>query len=378
MYTRLIQLPARKSFFLFGPRGTGKSTWVQTAFPKAVYLDLLDAELYTRFLAAPNRLAQFIPEGFHDWVILDEIQRVPQLLNEVHRLIETAHLRFVLTGSSARSLRRRGVNLLGGRALTHTLYPLTSHELGRDFDLARYLKVGGLPAIYHEGHAKAYLESYVATYLREEIQQEGLTRNLSAFARFLEAASFSQASLLNVSSVARECAVERKVVEQYFGIVEDLLLGFRVPVLTKKAKRRMAEHPKFYFFDVGVYQTLRPRGPLDVGQEINGPALETLLVQELRAANAYAQLGYAFYYWRTSTQAEVDVVLYGPRGLHAFEVTLAKTVRQEDTRALKLFLADYPMAKAYLVYGGERRLHDGPIQILPITACLAALPDLLQ
>ena len=377
MYSRLLTPPKEKSFFLFGPRGTGKSTWVKTTFPEAVYLDLLDSGLYTELLAQPARIRNYISTDRKRWIVIDEVQRIPELLNEVHRLIEDQQLRFILTGSSARSLRKRGVNLLAGRALTYSMHPLTSVELGTDFELSHFLDYGGLPSVMQEAAPKAYLESYVSTYLREEIQQEGLTRNLGAFSRFLEAASFSQGQVLNISAVSRECAIERKVVENYFGILDDLLLSCRLPVFTKKAKRKMVQHQKFYFFDVGVYQTLRPRGPLDRPSEIDGAALETLFLQELIAYNAYLDLGYRLFYWRTQAGREVDFVLYGEKGIKAFEVKLAAKVRKEDTKGLKAFLADYPMAKAYLIYCGERAMRDDGIEILPIEACLPGLPDLL-
>jgi len=378
MYSRLIHPPEGKSFFLFGPRGTGKTTWVKTAFPKAVYVDLLEAELFNNLLANPQRMENLIPEGFKDWIIIDEVQRVPELLNEVHRLIEKYKYKFILTGSSARKIKRKGQNLLAGRALTYYMHPLTVSELGKDFNLVHSLKYGQLPSVYIEKDPKAYLESYVKTYLEEEIQQEGLTRNLARFARFLEAASFSQGSILNISSVARDCSVERKVVENYFSILEDLLMAYRVPVFTKKAKRRMISHPKFYFFDVGVYRTLRPAGPLDMPEEIEGTSLETLLFQELNAANTDYGLGYKIYYWRTAGNAEVDFVLYGDKGMRAFEIKRTARVSGVMLKGLKSFLRDYPISKAYFIYGGSREMRDGRISILPIENALRRLPELLS
>lgn len=378
MYSRILSPPKNKSFFLFGPRGTGKTTWVKSAFPKAIFIDLLESEIYNDLLANPQRLETFIPKDFKNWVIIDEVQRVPELLNEIHRLIEKKQCVFVLTGSSARKLRKKGVNLLAGRALTYSFHQLTAIELAKDFNLAHSLKFGQLPCVYTEKDPKAYLESYVETYLREEIQQEGLTRNLSAFSRFLEAASFSQGSVLNTSGVARECAVERKVVENYFSILEDLLIGRRLPVFTKKAKRRMVSHHKFYFFDVGVYRTIRPSGPLDMPEEMEGLAFETLVFQELRAINDYLRLGYELYYWHTSNQVEVDFVLYGNKGLKAFEVKRTGRLQENMLRGLKAFLKDYPSAKAYLIYGGTRRLYEGKITILPVQEALLTLPDILK
>ena len=378
MYSRLIKPPERKSFFLFGPRGTGKSSWVKDTFPKALYLDLLEAELFNDLLASPHRLENLIPKNFSDWIVLDEVQKIPDLLNEVHRLIEQYKYKFILTGSSARKIRKRGTNLLAGRALTYSLYPLTAAELGGDFDLGHSLQYGHLPSACTEPDSKRYLESYVRTYLREEIQQEGLTRNLGAFSRFLEAASFSQGSILNISTVARECAVERKVVENYFSILEDLLLACQIPVFTKRAKRRLVAHPKFYFFDVGIYRTLRPMGPLDRPEEAEGAAFETLLFQELRAVNDYLNLGYQIYYWRTSNDAEVDFVLYGSKGILAFEVKRTGRIRSQDLSGLKSFRKDYPMAKTFLVYGGEKRMRDGEIDIIPMKNCLKNLSSLLE
>ncbi len=378
MYSRLIEPPKNKSFFLFGPRGTGKTTWVKSKFTKALYLDLLEAELFNDLLANPQRLEQLIPKHFNDWVIIDEVQRVPELLNEVHRLIEKSRCKFILTGSSARKIRRKGVNLLAGRALSYHLYPLTAVELGKDFDLSRSSTYGQLPCVYTEENPKAYLESYVKTYLEEEIQYEGLARNLGAFSRFLESASFSQGSVLNVSSVARDCSVERKVVENYFTILEDLLIAYRIPVFSKRAKRRLASHPKFYFFDVGLYRTLRPTGPLDLPEEIGGHAFETLLLQELLAINAYLRLDYNIFYWMTSNSMEVDFVLYGGKGIKAFEVKRTGRISGSMLKGLRAFQKDYPSAKLYFVYGGERRLRDGDIEILPIKDALKELPEILS
>jgi len=377
MYPRIISPPKDKSFFLFGPRGTGKTTWVKAAFPDAIFIDLLESEVYNDLLANPQRLEKFIPKDFKDWIIIDEVQRVPELLNEIHRLIEKDHCRFVLTGSSARKLRAKGVNLLGGRALIYPFHQLTALELGKDFNLEHSLRFGQLPSVYKEADPKAYLESYVKAYLREEVQQEGLTRNLGAFSRFLEAASFSQGGIVNTSSVARECGIERKVVENYFSILEDLLIGYRVPVFTKKAKRRMTTRQKFYFFDVGIYRTLRPSGPLDSPEEIEGMAMETLVFQELKGVNDCLKLGYDLYYWHTANRVEVDFILYGKRGLKAFEVKRTSRISESMLRGLRIFQKDYPTAKSYFIYGGKRRYYEGNITILPIEEALLKLSDIL-
>jgi predicted AAA+ superfamily ATPase len=374
----MLEPSPRQSFFLFGPRGVGKTAWLRERFADALFFDLLEAETYTRLLAEPSRLGDRIPAGYRGWVVLDEIQRIPELLNEVHRLIEARRLRFVLTGSSARKLRRRGVNLLAGRALTRFMHPLTALELGRDFDLSRTLRYGCLPFACTEPDPRDYLASYVTTYLREEVQQEGFARNLAAFSRFLEAASFSQGSILNMAAVARESAVSAKVVEDYFSILEDLLIAVRLPVFTRRAKRRIVTHPKFYFFDAGVFQSIRPRGPLDAPEEIRGPALETLFLQQVRALNDYLGLGYSLHYWRTTTGDEVDFVLYGRHGLLAFEVKMAQVARPDDLRGLRRFREDYPQAKTFFVYTGSRRRHDRGIDILPVDDALRTLGDLIR
>lgn len=366
MYTRIIQPPTKKSFFLFGPRGTGKTTWLKTQFPKALYFDLLEAEIYNDFTANPGRLGQMIPPSWSDWVVLDELQRVPALLHEVHRLIESRHLHFVLTGSSARKLARGNVNLLAGRALTFFMHPLTAAELGKDFSLSHAIKYGQLPTTFTEPDPRQYLESYVTTYLREEVQQEGLTRNLAAFTRFLETTSFSQAQILNISSVARECAVHRKVAENYFSILEDLLLAVRIPVFTKRATRRLILHPKFYFFDSGVYRAIRPKGPLDTPEEIDGAAIETAVFQEIRAINDYYRLGYKIFFWRTTSGQEVDLVLYGKRGIIAIEIKRNARIAAESLKGLSAFLTDYPKAHAYCLYGGDKARWEGNIRVLPV------------
>lgn len=378
MYSRMIQPPKEKSFFLFGPRGSGKTSWVKDAFPDAIYLDLLESELYNDLLAAPQRLAQLIPQNHQNWVIVDEVQKVPALLDEVHRLIEARKLRFILTGSSARKLRAKGVNLLAGRALTYEMHPLTARELGNDFHLEHSLRFGHLPCAYTESDPQLYLESYVKTYFREEVQQEGLTRNLGAFARFLESASFSQASPLNISEVARDCSVERKVTEHYFGILDDSLLATRLPVFSKKAKRKTKAHPKFFFFDVGVFRTLRPKGPLDFPEEIEGVALETLVFQELKAVNANLKLGYELFYWKTASQLEIDFVLYGDRGLVLVEIKRTRKLKPAHFRALREFMRDYPMSKAFIFFGGQHIEERENILCIPFRKALNQLPDLLK
>lgn len=375
MYTRSITAED-SSFFLFGPRGTGKSLWVRSTFKESNYVDLLEAHTYNLLLVSPEKLSSLITDP-GQWIIIDEIQKVPALLDEVHRLIEQMRFKFILTGSNSRKLKRTGVNLLAGRALTKYLFPLTCKEIGHDFELHKALTYGTLPIAYTSKTPKKFLKSYVQTYLREEILQESLVRNLASFARFLEAASFSQGQVLNVSSVARDCAVDRKVVEDYFTILEDLLLSIRISCFTKRAKRKVISHSKFYYFDVGVYQTLRPKGILDTPQEIGSAALETLFLQELRALNSYLELNYEIYFWQTSNNVEVDFVIYGERGLKAFEIKRADRVRSDELKGLKLFLSDYPEARAYFLYFGEKEYLEDGIRILPYEKVLRELESFL-
>jgi predicted AAA+ superfamily ATPase len=380
MISRILHKPAEhaKSFLLLGPRGTGKTYWVKTQLANnSVYIDLLDTEVYVALLANPHRIVDFIPKNHQGWIIIDGVQRIPELLNEVHRLIENEHYLFALTGSSARNLRKKGVNLLAGRALIYHMYPLVAQELGEQFDLQHALYFGLLPAILTEPDPKAYLQAYVHTYLREEVLQEGLTRNLAAFMRFLEIASLSQGQVLNMSSIARETALSQKIVSSYFEILEDLLLSYRLPIFTKRAKRQTIQHPKFYFFDVGVYQILRPRGFIDSQAEIDGAALETIFFQSLQAINDYYELEYQFYYWRTLAGLEVDFVLYGAKGFYAFEIKRSRTVSKNALKALKAFKEDFPEVIPYLIYGGERRYYFDEIEVLPMTEALKQLPSIL-
>lgn len=381
MYKRFLKAPLRfkSSFFLFGPRGTGKTSWLKSVFPNALFFDLLSMDIYLEFLQAPSSLEEKIPKGFDEWIVIDEIQKIPDLLNEVHRLIEKYRYRFVLTGSSARSLRRKGVNLLAGRAHSYKMFPLTASELGDDFDLNSSIQIGHLPAVQENREAaEEYLNSYIGTYLREEVLQEGLTRNIASFARFLEIASFSQGGILNISEISRECKIERKIVENYFTILEDLLIATRLPVFSKKAKRRTIVHPKFYYFDTGVYQSIRPKGPLDTPELIGGVAVETLVYQELCAINDYERLNYKIYFWRTIDQQEVDFILYGEKGLIAIEVKSSKTVHPSDLSSLKLFKKDYPIAKLFLFYGGREPIYRDDIVILPLESVLKNLPQFLK
>ena len=379
VFERLIKKPleSRKSFFLFGPRGTGKTTWLRHRLPEALFVNLLQSEYYNRLSANPGHLRQLIPPDHTGWTVIDEVQRIPALLNEVHDLIEARGLVFVLTGSSARTLRRRGVNLLAGRALTYRMHPLTAVEQQEAFNLRDSVQLGHLPARFSESDPAKYLKDYVQTYLREEVMQESLTRNIGHFSHFLEVASFSQGVTINISAVAREAHIERSVAENYFSILEDLLIAVRLPVFSRKAKRKLISQKKFYFFDAGVFRAIRPVGPLDSDAEIDGPALATLVLQELRAVNDYYEYGYQIFFWRTRSSLEVDFVLYGPRGLLAIEIKRSTQIQPRDTRALREFKKDYPPAKCFVFYGGPSPVYMDDVTVLPVEHALRNLHHIL-
>jgi predicted AAA+ superfamily ATPase len=380
MYKRLLKLNknSKSSFFLFGPRGTGKTTWLKENYSDSIYLDLLDSSLYRTLLAFPERLANYIPENYRDYIIIDEVQKIPALLNEVHRLIEEKKYKFILTGSSARGLRRKGVNLLAGRALTYYFHPLIKKELGNDFNLFKSLQYGQLPLAYNSQDPEKFLSSYIDTYLKEEIQEEGIARNVGDFSRFLEIASFSQGEVLNVSQVAKESQIDRKTTENYFKILEDLLIAIRIPVFNKRAKRKLVSHNKFYYFDSGVFRALRPKGPLDSDLEIDGPALETLFLQEIRAINDYYELKYKIHYFRSVSGLEVDFVLYGKNGLLAFEIKRKENLSKSDLNGLRAFKKDYPESECYVFCNVKKEEYLGSIKIVPIDKGLNNLIEILK
>jgi uncharacterized protein len=359
--------PPKQSYFLFGPRGTGKTTFLHNYYQDGLFFDLLDPERVRFFSAKPERLKEIViaqPKG--KTIVIDEIQKVPELLPVVHDLIEMKkEWKFILTGSSARKLKRKGVDMLGGRALLYSLHPFMAAELGKNFNFDKALHFGLLPLTTFSESPDQVLRSYAALYLREEVQMEGLVRNIGSFSRFLEAISFSHSSQLNISNVAQECGVERKTVEGYVEILEDILLGSRLPVFTKRAKRQLAGHPKFYMFDTGVFRSLRPHGPLDRTGEIEGQALEGLIEQHLRAWITYSDIKHELFFWRTRAGVEVDFIVYGTDGIWAIEVKNSKTIRPADLRGLRSFKEEYPMSKTLFLYRGEDKLINSGVLCLP-------------
>lgn len=381
--SRFLKKPAGH-FFLFGPRGTGKTWWSEAAFPDAVRIDLLDPETMRSLSARPERLREIIaghPRA--KTIVIDEVQKLPGLLEVAHQVIEEHSRRrqgsrpqFVFTGSSPRKLRRGGVNLLGGRAAQHWMHPYMAAELGGRFRLGDALRDGLVPVILAADDPRAHVAAYNALYIKEEVQAEGLVRSVGNFARFLEAISFSHASVLNLANVSRECEVNRKTAEGFLEILEDLLLGFRVPVFSRRARRALGSHPKFYFFDAGVFRANRPAGPLDEPAEIDGTALEGLVAQHLKAWCDYSGGDHRLFYWLTRSQVEVDFVVYGAGGLHALEVKNSARIRPEHLRGIKSFRADYPQAQAQVLYRGRERMVIDGIPCRPVEEFLLGLkPD---
>lgn len=359
---RLLDLPSllkEKSHFLFGPRQTGKTSLVTSTLANVRCYDLLDTSVYLDLSQNPRRLEEELTPRDR-FIVIDEIQRMPELLHEVHRLIEKRKLRFLLTGSSARKLRRGGVNLLGGRARTKQIHPLVRAELGKEFDLPRALTTGLIPSIYLSENPDADLESYTGTYLQQEIIAEGATRNIPAFSRFLKVASFCNATVVNYTNVANDAQVPRTTVYEYFDILKDTLIVYEVPAWKRSTKRKPLVSSKFYFFDVGIVSSLQQRRFVPGSTEY-GEAFETYLSHELRAYADYGS-GEPLSFWRSASGYEVDFIL----GDHtAVEVKAKRTVSPQDVKSLSA-LAEEKKLKNYLCVSFEMRARTvGKIRILP-------------
>lgn len=369
MYTRSLVVPDH-SFFLFGPRAVGKSTWLRKVLPEAHWFDLLRTETFLRLSRSPGDLRQEIlalPAGC--WVVIDEVQRCPTLLNEVHALLAECgdRYRFAMSGSSARKLRRLDVNLLAGRVFDRRMLPLTASELGDDFDVMRVLRFGSLPKVASEPqHAVDILEAYVLTYLQEEIRQEAFVKDLGAFSRFLEVVASCNGQIVNVASVARDAGVARPTVQRYFEVLIDTLIAVWLPAWRPRFKIKVVAKPKFYLFDPGVVRALCGllRDPLERGE--CGPLLETWVLHELRAAIAYQGVGGTLAYYRTTAGTEIDFIWSRAKRHVAIEVKSSKRWRPEWGKALNSLVSEGAISSAFGVYLGDRILVDGPITVLPI------------
>ncbi|MCY3842181.1 MAG: DUF4143 domain-containing protein [Acidobacteria bacterium] len=360
-YRRLLDVPAQ-SFFLFGMRGVGKSTWARAALPDAVYLDLLDERLHLDLLADPGLFYQSVaerPPG--TWVVVDEVQRLPALLNEIHRCIATLRLRFALLGSSARKLKAAGTNLLAGRALRKSMFPLTAAELGADFDLDRVLRHGSIPLVWTSDAPDEVLGAYAQLYLREEIRAEALVRNLPGFVRFLPVAALFNGQVINVAGIARDAGVARTTVQGYLDILEDTLLVYRLPAYEARARVRERRLPKLYWVDPGVVRaTKRHLGALSA--EERGPLFESWVLTTLRAHAETQEHFEEIGYWSPhQTRTEVDFLLRRGRERLAIEVKAASRYHTGLLAGLRALGARPDVARRLLVYTGPRsfRSEDG-------------------
>ena len=370
MFERGLKLPpsGTESFFLWGPRQTGKSTLLRRAYPEGRWIDLLKADEYRRYAGRPELLRQEIEaEGAEParQIVIDEIQKAPALLDEVHWLIENRGLRFALCGSSARKVRRGAANLLGGRALRYQLHGLVADELGADFDLDRLLNHGYLPPVYRSGRPRPLLDAYVGDYLREEIAAEGAARNLPTFSDFLDAAALSDGGIVNFSNIARDCGISGHTVRAWFGILEDTLLGSWLPAYRRRPKRRVIQAPKFYFGDVGVVNRLARRGRLERGSEAYGHAFENWVHHELAAFVSYRSRDGALSYWRLAGGTEVDFVL-GDMDL-AVEAKASPRIGRQHMKGLRSLVQDHPGVGRRVVVSLEPRARttDDGIEVLP-------------
>ena len=335
------------SIFLFGARQTGKSTALRMQFPDAIYIDLLDTSLKSRFRRRPSLVYEMLhnkAEG--TLVIIDEIPEVPELLSEVHRLISECGIVFILCGSSARKLKRKGKNTLGGRALPVYMYPLVSREIP-DFDIDRAVNYGMLPSHYLAKNPARQLAAYIEVYLKEEIREEALVRNLGAFQRFLEVAALTDGEMVNNNNIAQDCGVSASTVSSYFDILEDTLIGYRIPAFRKVMKRRLVQAPRFYYFDIGITNHLLHRKELVRGTTDYGHAFEHLVIQELVAWQHYTHSEEELSYWRTYTGIEVDAVLGD--GRVAIEIKSVEEVLPRHLKGLKTFADEYPKSRRIIV-----------------------------
>jgi uncharacterized protein len=376
MYTRLLQLPDH-SFFLFGPRSTGKTTWLREKLGNALWINLLLDRDYVPLLQDSGSFRSAVegqPAG--TWIVIDEVQRIPALLREVHDLISIHGdaYRFALSGSSARKLRRMDVDLLAGRVIERRMFPFTSRELGFPIDPEKLLSIGMLPPIHQKPElAVDLLEAYAGTYLREEIQQEALVKDLGSFGRFLRIAAIMNGQVVNVAGISRDAGIARTTVQRYFDTLTDTLVGVWVPGWQPRAKVREAVRSKFYFFDTGAVRTLsnRVRDPLTDWEK--GSLLETWVLHEMRAAISYLNIGGEISYWRTPADVEIDFIWARGDKAVAIEVKSSSQWRSEYSGPLRRALEGKTVSRGYGIYLGSRNLREGPVLVFPMQEFLKRL-----
>lgn len=354
---------SNESFFLWGARQTGKSTLLKKLYPDSLWFDLLQSDVFERLQRNPAQIREIILAGNPvNPVVIDEIQKIPSLLDEIHWIIENSDTRFVLSGSSPRKIIRSHANLLGGRALRYELFPLVSTEIP-DFDLMRALNNGLLPRHYISDNPKKMISAYIGNYLRDEIIAEARIRNISTFSRFLEVAAFSNGEMVNFTSIASECGVSSPTIKEYFQILEDTLTGRYLPSFQKRPKRRVILAPKFYYFDVGIANYLLKRGKIEPGSEMFGNAFEHFIYQEMVAHSHYSGIQYPLYYWRTASQIEIDFVL-GDHEL-AIETKSTSNANPRHAKGLHRFAEDYNVKQKLLVTNDPYPRQMGDVMVLP-------------
>jgi len=367
-YRRTLLAPKRP-FFLFGPRGTGKSTWLKTKFPQAYAIDLLrnnDFYKYAKDPALFEKEIKALKRG--SWILIDEIQKLPRLLDEAQNLIENhGFSKVAMSGSSARKLRRESGNLLAGRAILKNLFPLTAKETNYEIAIDQFVTYGALPACVtmKKADREDFLTSYVETYLREEIRAEGLVRNLDSFARFLEVASLAAGQVTNLQQIASDCGVNRNSVRGFFSILEDTLIGYWLPAYRPRAKIKEVAHPKFYWFDAGVLRAAADGFNRPLPAEFEGVAFETFILNELRAHIHYNSVRGKLSYWRTPSGSEVDFVFESPKGVIAIEVKGSRSYKSHFAKGIKSLSENLQLKSKYLIYRGDKSLIDGDVHVIP-------------
>lgn len=377
MIKRELILPKKpdESYFLWGPRQAGKSFLLKVTYPNAKYINLLDTDEYIKYNEKPYLLRQELlgenKKGI--FVIIDEIQKVPLLLDEVHNLIENHNYKFALCGSSARKVRKSGVNLLGGRAVSYELYGFSACELKEKFNLKRTLNHGYLPRHYLSNNPQKLISSYINNYLKEEIKEEGLVRKIPSFSEFLFNAALSDTELVNFANISRECGVSLPAVKEYFQILVDTLLGKFLPSYRKKPKRRVIQAPKFYFFDVGIVNFLTKRYNLELGSELFGKAFENWVFHELNSYNSYKEKYLDFSYWRLASGIEVDFIVNNME--YAIEVKAKSKITDNDLKGLREVIKDHKNIKQrYIISLEEKdRLLDDGILVLSFQSFIKKL-----
>lgn len=362
MFSRQLTIDKYKSCFIFGPRQSGKSTYVKGLLgPKDLYINLLLQSEYVRFAKEPglfrNELLHHFKTHGDSTCVVDEIQRIPDLLNEVHALIESTGLRFILTGSSARKLRRGGVNLLAGRAYTYRLFPLLFEELGDAFDMERALRIGVLPTLWRNEREdpREFLRTYTETYLREEIKAEGLVRNIGPFARFLDIASANDGEIVNFSNIARECQVSVKTAKEYYQILEDTFIAYKIEPWRKSVRKRLVAHSRYYFFDPGVTNALCKYDLDEINPIVRGHRFEQLVITQLLAKIEYRRKNLQLNFWRSNTGLEVDLIISKGKKIYAaVEIKSGKSLKMCDINGLTQFLDEHPGVPGFAVTTDSR------------------------